>query len=130
MKFCTRCRNEVRDDESICPVCGYTEMTLTRPIKKPIKNEVSLGLCILSGMSLGFAFIYWCVRRKSAPDRAKACLLTGLITLAVVFGLLILAMCIVVNFPPTMENSPKMFRYMELWDYLEVLDLFRWIFGK
>ena len=82
MKFCSRCGKEIHDDAVICVHCGCS--TGNANVQKQ-EDTVSIGLCILSFLIPLFGIIYWPVKHKDTPKRAKACGLTGIITWAVFF---------------------------------------------
>lgn len=89
MKFCTKCGKEIFDEAIICPHCGCsTESTNTPKKVNSEDDQVSVGLCILAALIPLFGIIYWPVKHKEAPRRARACGITAIISWAVYFVLL------------------------------------------
>lgn len=89
MKFCTKCGKEIFDEAIICPHCGCsTESTNTLKKVNSEDDQVSVGLCILAALIPLFGIIYWPVKHKEAPHRARACGITAIISWAVCFVLL------------------------------------------
>ena len=83
MKYCTHCGKEIMDEAVICPGCGCaTEKTMTQP---QADDTVSVGLCVLSALIPLFGIIYWPVKHKETPKKAKACGITAIIAWAVSF---------------------------------------------
>ena len=87
MKYCSRCGRELHDEAIICPGCGsacdpamnaafgYTDK----------KDKTSVGLCILAFFIPLFGIIYWAIKRTEAPKRAKAVLITALVSYGINF---------------------------------------------
>lgn len=103
MKYCTVCGNQIVDEAVICPSCGCAVNTprntqFTQTVNQP--DEVSVGLCILSFFIPLFGIIYWAVKYKETPKRAKACGITGLIS----WGVSILVSIISMIFSFSMLN--------------------------
>ena len=83
MKFCTHCGKEIMDEAVICPGCGCSTVA-TPPVTQPTTqyhedDTVSVGLCILAALIPLFGFIYWPVKHRSAPKKARACGSTAII---------------------------------------------------
>lgn len=73
MKFCSKCGKEIMDEAVICPNCGCS-------VTGAGKNEVNVGLCILSALFPLFGIIYWPVKYKSNPKAATACGITAIVS--------------------------------------------------
>ena len=85
MKFCTKCGKEMFDEAVVCPNCGCAT-------GKPVANsqeddQVSVGLCILAVLIPLFGVIYWPLKHKETPKKAKACGIAAIISWAVSFVL-------------------------------------------
>ena len=77
--FCKKCGKEIEDDAVICIHCGRsTEDAAPKPA--PVEDVVSPGFCVLSFFIPLFGVIYWALKYKETPKRAKACGLTAIIT--------------------------------------------------
>ncbi len=86
MKFCTKCGKEINDEAVICPNCGCeTEPNAAPTSVYKVNDEVSVGLCILSAIFPLVGFIYWPVKHKETPKRAKACGITAIVSWVVGF---------------------------------------------
>ena len=72
MKFCQYCGQQLLDQAVVCPNCGCA----TGP--QPQEDKVSIWLCILLGHCWPLAVIYWAVKQKETPKRAKAVALSPL----------------------------------------------------
>ena len=80
MKFCTKCGKELMDEAVVCTNCGCA---VTANMAQPGKNdadEVSVGLCVLAALIPLFGVIYWPLKHKETPKRAKACGITALVS--------------------------------------------------
>lgn len=91
MKFCSKCGKEILDEAIVCPNCGCAVVNPATP--QQIKDDqVSVGLCVLSAFIPLFGLIYWAVKYKETPKKAKACGITALIswgvTLIISFALM------------------------------------------
>lgn len=93
MKNCPQCMQQVADDTVICPNCGYempvqTQQPANGAPKSPVADKVSIPLCIVSFLIPIFGVIYWAVKHKTSPKKAKACGIVGLATWALNFVLI------------------------------------------
>ena len=88
MKFCSKCGKEIMDEAVVCPNCGCAVVAPNQynPVNRA-DDEVSVGLVILSILIPLFGVIYWPVKHKETPKKAKACGIAGIISWAV--GILI-----------------------------------------
>ena len=96
MKFCTHCGKEIMDEAVICPGCGCSTVA-TPPVTQPTTqyhedDTVSVGLCILAALIPLFGFIYWPVKHRSAPKKARACGITAIIAWVISFVISMIAM--------------------------------------
>ena len=97
MKFCSKCGKEIADDAVVCIHCGRAVEGADNAALKNVKDEVSVGLCILSFLIPLFGIIYWAMKCKETPKRAKACGITALVTwgvgilVSILFSTVILA---------------------------------------
>ncbi|MBO5883149.1 MAG: zinc-ribbon domain-containing protein [Clostridia bacterium] len=85
MKFCSHCGKEIVDEAIVCPHCGCS--VVLNDVKGLEPDEISVGFCILSALIPLFGLIYWGVKHKDTPRKAKACGITALISWGV--GLII-----------------------------------------
>ena len=79
MKYCSKCGKELIDEAIICTGCGCA-------VAKPtsfIEDKASVGLCILSALIPLFGFIYWPVKHKESPKKARAGGITAIIAVIV-----------------------------------------------
>ena len=77
MKFCSKCGNEIAEEAVICPACGCAVESAAAP-KAAVEDKVSAGFCVLSFLIPLFGIIYWAVKHKEVPNKAKACLIAGI----------------------------------------------------
>ena len=96
MKFCTHCGKEIMDEAVICPGCGCSTVA-TPPVTQPTTqyhedDTVSVGLCILAALIPLFGFIYWPVKHRSTPKKARACGITAIIAWVISFVISMIAM--------------------------------------
>lgn len=77
--FCKKCGKEIEDDAVICIHCGRSTVEQA-PKPAPVPDIVSPGFCVLSFFIPLFGIIYWALKYKETPKRAKACGLTAIIT--------------------------------------------------
>ena len=82
MKYCAKCGTELSEETIVCPTCGYAEYESAQPVTE---DKVSVGLCVLAALIPLFGFIYWPVKHKAAPKKAKACGIAAIISWAVGF---------------------------------------------
>ena len=85
MKFCQTCGKEILDQAVVCPNCGCAVGGAASG-----DDSISIGLCILAAFVPLFGVIYWAVKAKETPRRAKACGITGLIS----WGVSLLLTCL------------------------------------
>ena len=91
MKFCSKCGKEILDEAIVCPNCGCA--VANPPASNPVAgDEVSVGLCVLSALIPLFGMIYWPVKHKETPKKAMACGITGIVSWAVSFMLMMISM--------------------------------------
>ena len=76
MKFCQKCGKQIMDEAVICTNCGCSVSQIT----VPEEDNVSVGLCILAFLIPMFGVIYWPVKHKETPKRARACGITAIIS--------------------------------------------------
>ena len=79
MKFCSKCGKEIMDEAIVCPGCGCAVVSPTTPAQVA-NDEVNVGLCILAVLIPLFGIIYWPLKHKENPKKAKACGIAGLIS--------------------------------------------------
>lgn len=84
MKFCSKCGNELVDEAVVCTRCGCAVVG-AKPVVSSENDEISVGLCILAALIPLFGFIYWPVKHKETPNRAKAVGITAIVAWAVTF---------------------------------------------
>ena len=100
MKFCAHCGRELTDDTVFCPGCGNP--TAETPAYQPApqyqsapqyqNDTVNVGLCILAALIPLFGIIYWPVKARVTPKRARACGITAIISWAVSFVIYMVAL--------------------------------------
>ena len=95
MKFCTHCGKELMDEAVVCPGCGCSVTNQSQTAQPATQYQgddtVSVGLCVLSALIPLFGIIYWPVKHKETPKKAKACGITALIAWAVNFAIYMVA---------------------------------------
>ena len=92
MKFCPQCGNAIMDDAIFCVHCGcaVNNIFYNQPQQPVIVDEVSIPLCVVAALFPIFGFIYWPMRHKITPKKAKACGITALISWLVALVLLLI----------------------------------------
>ena len=80
MKFCSKCGKEIVDEAVVCPSCGCAVANAPQPVQVAVADEINVGLCILAFLVPLFGIIYWPVKYKETPKKAKACGVTALIS--------------------------------------------------
>ena len=97
MKFCSKCGKELLDEAVVCTGCGCAVTNAPQPAQqvyqentKPVADEVSVGLCILAFFIPLFGIIYWPIKHKETPKKAKACGITGIVSwgVSILFSIL------------------------------------------
>ncbi len=88
--FCSRCGKEIDDDAVVCIHCGCA--VENRSVSKE-EDVINVWLCLLSVIIPLFGIIYWAVKYKEVPKKAKACGMAAIITILVSFVLGVLATC-------------------------------------
>lgn len=83
MKFCTKCGKEIFDEAVVCPNCGCAVGNSVSV--RGENDQVSIGLCVLAALIPLFGIIYWPLKYKETPKKAKACGVTAIISWAVSF---------------------------------------------
>ena len=79
MKFCSKCGKELMDEAIICPHCGCAAAPGAKAMVHSGEDRANIGLCILSALLPIFGFIYWPVKHREAPVKAKACGIAAII---------------------------------------------------
>jgi uncharacterized membrane protein YvbJ len=89
MKFCSKCGKEILDEAVVCPGCGCAVAPVPSAnlatANSVEADEVSIGLCVLAAFIPLFGIIYWPLKHKETPKKAKACGITALISWGVSF---------------------------------------------
>lgn len=82
MKFCTKCGKELMDEAVVCTGCGCAVANAPQSIQTTTTeaDEVSIGLCVLAAFIPLFGVIYWPLKHKETPKKAKACGITALVS--------------------------------------------------
>ena len=84
MKFCSKCGKELCEEAVVCPNCGCAVANTTQfNQKNDVEDEVSIGFVILSVLIPLFGVIYWALKHKETPKKAKACGIAAIISWAV-----------------------------------------------
>ena len=78
MKFCSHCGKEMVDEAVVCPHCGCGVAQNNARETEP--DEINIGFCVLAALIPLFGLIYWGVKHKETPRKAKACGITALIS--------------------------------------------------
>lgn len=95
--YCTRCGRQLEPGTKFCPNCGepvreenqtsYTSMddyasqqNYDNPYQE--QDRASIGLCIISFLFPFMGVIFYFMKRRQTPFKAKACLYTGIISFA------------------------------------------------
>jgi len=84
MKYCSKCGKEILDEAIVCPACGCAVVNPSVPIKHE-DDTVSVGLCVLAAFIPLFGIIYWPLKYKETPQKARACGITAIISWVVSF---------------------------------------------
>ena len=82
MKYCAYCGAQMHDQAVVCVKCGCAVQN--KPVNTT-EDTVSVGLVILSVLIPLFGIIYWPVKAKECPKRAKACGIAAIISWVVFF---------------------------------------------
>ncbi|MBQ9785013.1 MAG: zinc-ribbon domain-containing protein [Clostridia bacterium] len=86
MKYCSKCGKEMMDEAVICPNCGCAaDNRFDLNQKQDERDEISVGLCILSALIPLFGIIYWPVKHKATPKKASACGIAAIVSWVVWF---------------------------------------------
>lgn len=84
--FCNKCGKEIADDAVICIHCGRS--VENRAVQSSVEEDkVNGGLCVLSVFIPLFGIIYWAMKYKETPKKAKACGIAALISWGATFVL-------------------------------------------
>ncbi|MBR7133395.1 MAG: zinc ribbon domain-containing protein [Clostridia bacterium] len=103
--YCSNCGKEVNENAAVCVNCGYALNNAAN-----VQNEadkVSVGLVILAVLIPLFGFIYWALRYKETPKRAKACGIAAIISWVLSFVLTI----VLVFLTPLFFDAANWFLY-------------------
>ena len=76
-KYCSHCGNEVSEEAVICVKCGCSVQNFNASQTVVSRDEVSVGMVILSILIPLVGIIYWAVNAKSKPKAARACGISG-----------------------------------------------------
>ena len=87
MKYCSKCGKPLSDEVSYCPYCGNNVGSTYSPSYSSHyeEDEVSGGLCLLSVLIPLFGIIYWAIKHKDTPKKAKACGVAAIVSWIVCF---------------------------------------------
>jgi len=84
MKYCSRCGKEISNEAIVCPNCLCEVVNPTAP-KVLAGDEISIGLCVLAALIPLFGIIYWPLKHKETPKKARACGITGIVSWVICF---------------------------------------------
>ena len=90
--FCSKCGAEISDLAVVCVHCGCAVAQENAAPAKPVEEDkVNIGFCILSFFIPLFGVIYWALKHKETPKKAKACGLTAIISwvVSIIFSFVI-----------------------------------------
>ena len=91
MKLCSRCGWELTDEADVCPNCAVIcPNSFFFDANIGNNDQISVVLCILSALFPLFGAIYWPIKHKKTPERARACGLTAIVAWAVFIVLALL----------------------------------------
>lgn len=76
MKLCEKCGRQYHEENGSCPFCAAQGMS---------NDTVSIGLCILSALFPIVGVVYWALKYKETPKRARACGITAIVSWVVSF---------------------------------------------
>lgn len=103
MKFCTKCGKELLDEAVVCPGCGCpvegaqaaastieVNSANMNQVNAGEPDQVNIGLCVVSALIPLFGIIYWALKYKETPKKAKACGITAIVAygISIVFGVI------------------------------------------
>lgn len=79
VKYCAHCGKEIASEAVVCIHCGYA---VAQPAVHavPAEDKVSIGYCILAFLFPIFGFIFWGVKHRETPKRARACGITAIVS--------------------------------------------------
>ena len=90
MKFCSKCGKEIMEEAVICVHCGCeVENRMQTSNNAKEVDEVNIGFCILSALIPLFGIIYWPLKHKETPKKAKACGITAIVSWVIYMILLL-----------------------------------------
>ncbi len=93
MKFCSKCGKEIVDEAIVCPNCGCAvAYGGAKSVVNIGEDSVNVGLCVLAALFPIFGFIYWPLKYKEAPRKAKACGITAIVSFAINFIVILASM--------------------------------------
>ena len=95
MKFCSKCGKEILDEAVVCPNCGCAVSGGAAPAYvNNAADEINIGLCVLAALVPLFGIIYWPLKSKETPKKARACGITGLVSwgIGIIFSVLFSAL--------------------------------------
>lgn len=82
MKYCSNCGAEIDENAVVCVKCGCAVQG--KQLQNTMNEDTAnVGFIILSVLIPLFGVIYWLVKAKEYPKRAKACGIAGIISFAV-----------------------------------------------
>ena len=87
MKFCSKCGHEIMDEAIVCPNCGCAVVAPTTPTQVS-QDDINVGLCILSALIPLFGLIYWALKYKETPKKARACGMIAIASWAICFAII------------------------------------------
>lgn len=111
MKYCSKCGQQLPDQAIFCTNCGNSvsepdaaqsqsqpqyqpqyqpqfqpqPQPYPNPYTNPYYDRVSVGLCVLAAFIPLFGFIYWPLKHRETPRKARACGITAIVSWAVSF---------------------------------------------
>lgn len=79
MKSCLKCGRECADEAVRCPNCGNA---MDNSVSE---DRINVGLCILSSFIPLFGIIYWVLKGKETPRKARTCGIVAIVSWVVSF---------------------------------------------
>ncbi len=84
--YCRNCGNKLEEGTQFCPYCGTPvdpQVGTSYYNASQVEDRPSIGLTILSFLFPFIGIIYYVVKHKDVPEKAKACLIASLVSILI-----------------------------------------------